>query len=79
MSAHHHVAATVHAHRTRARAAIGHAATKAPRAALTHQPGDAVVDTVTGQDGVILSGKTIHVHTQNPAESTSGNVSGATG
>jgi hypothetical protein len=79
MSAHHHVAATVHVHRTKAHAAISHARATTRRTPLTHAPGDAVVDSVTGQEGVILSGKTVHVHAQSADVASSGKLPGQAG
>lgn len=65
MAKHHAaVAGSVHTARTAAHRALGGKAPHARRSPLTHQKGALVVDSVTGLEGVIVSGKKVHVPTQ---------------
>lgn len=61
-----HVAGAVHHARTAARQALGGHAPHSRKSHLTHAPGTRVVDAQTGQEGVIVSGKKVHVPTQSP-------------
>lgn len=65
-SAHDHVAQHVHRQRSHARARVSGAPRKAPAQPLTFQKGELVIDTQTGQEGVVLRGKKKHVPTPAP-------------
>ena len=56
-----HVAQHVHHARTKARAGVAHGSARAPKTPHTFQRGELVIDTQTGQEGVVLRGKVQHV------------------
>lgn len=61
---HAHVAGAVQHARTAAHRALGGKAPHTRPSPLTHAKGALVIDTVTGQEGIIVSGRKKHVPTQ---------------